>query len=428
MGQMRLAARSGPIDATVRVPGSKSVANRALVCALLADGTSTIEMIPDGDDVGAMVAALEATGRCELEQSRLRVSGGMAAGPVLASEVDCAIAGTTSRFLTAIAALSVDPVTLDGGQSLRSRPMGDLHRALEQLGVHIDAPNPGHLPVTVARGSMRGGRVTVRGDSSSQFLSALMMIGPVLPDGLVIVIEGELVSRPYVEMTASVMRSFGADVRLDGTKVVVAPRPYLPCSYVVEPDYSSAAFPLMAAVVAGGRVRIPGLAAAHLQGDERIVDLARRMGAVVASDREDIVLVADGAPSISPIEADMSDCSDLVPAVAVALGFAAGSSRLGGIGFIAAKESDRLADLSVEMTRAGIAVAYDTDGLSIAGRAVARTAVFQTHHDHRLAMALSLVSLAGVDVVIDSHEVVTKSWPGYFDAMSDILIFDERAK
>ena len=428
MGEMRLVGRLGPVDATVRVPGSKSVANRALVCALLADGVSTIDATPDGDDVLAMIGALSETGRCDRDGSRVRVTGGMARGPLLASRVDCAIAGTTSRFLTAIAALSVDKVTLDGGPSLRTRPMGDLHDALRSLGATVETQNEGGLPVTVARGSLRGGRVAVRGDSSSQFLSALMMIGPVLPDGLVIDIEGDLVSRPYVVMTASVMRTFGADVRVSETEVVVAPRPYLPCTYVVEPDYSSAAFPLVAALVAGGRVRIPGLATAHLQGDERILDLLRKMGAVVGVDRDDVVVVADGARSILPLHVDMSDCSDLVLAVAVALGFASGPSQLEGIGFIASKESDRLSDLAIELGRAGIVAEANRDGLTLKGRAVPRPASFRTHHDHRLAMALSLVSLGGVDVVLDSGEVVAKSWPSYFDAMSDILITEKSAQ
>ena len=414
-------ARNGPVDATVSVPGSKSVANRALVCALLADGVSTIESIPAGDDVDAMVAALAATGRAERIGGTVRVSGGVARGPLLEADVDCAIAGTTSRFLTAVAALCTRPVRLDGGEPLRRRPMADLHAALSGLGADVAAPSPGHLPVVVSRGSLRGGRVAVNGDASSQFVSSLMMIGPMLPDGVVIEIVGALVSRPYVEMTAEVMESFGADVRIEGSEITVAPRHYLPRTYAVEPDYSSAAFPLVGGLIAGGRVRIPGLALSRMQGDRRILEILRSMGAVVGVDRDDVVVVAEGRSAIRAIDVDMADCSDLVPAVAVAMGLADGPGRIRGVGFIRAKESDRLGDLAAELARAGIAARVDEDGLVFPGRAQVRAATFSTHHDHRLAMALSLVSLAGVDVVIDGADVVSKSWPAFFPAMEGLL-------
>ena len=427
MSQCRLSGRTAPVNATVRVPGSKSVANRALVCALLADGVSTIEDIPAGDDVAAMLSALAATGRVVRTKDRIAVTGGVAHGPLLAESIDCALAGTTSRFLTAVASLSATPVSIDGGVPLRARPMGDLHEALRTLGAHVEAPNRGHLPVTVSRSGMRGGRVRVRGDASSQFISALMLIAPLLAEGLIIEIEGSLVSRPYVEMTSAVMQSFGADVRCEDAEVIVAPRPYLPRTYRIEPDYSSAAFPLGACLLAGGRVRIPGLALAQLQGDQRILDLVRDMGAVVGVDKDDVVVVAESPRRISPLSVDLSDCSDLVPVVATVLGFADGVSRLGGIGFIAAKESNRLADLASELGRAGIAVTNDSAGLTIHGATQVRTATFDTHHDHRLAMALSLVSLAGVDVTIDDADVVAKSWPSFFDDMSDILNVDVKS-
>jgi len=420
-GLVRITGRSAPIDAVVEVPGSKSVANRALVCALLADGQSTLTGLPDGDDVTAMLEALRSLGRVNGSGADVVVTGGSGHGPLLPRSVDCGLAGTTSRFLTAVAAVNSAPVTVDGAGPLRRRPMGDLHEALTALGAEVEAQDAGHLPVTVSQGTLRGGRVRIRGDASSQFISALMLIAPVLPEGLVIEISGSLVSRPYVEMTVAVMTSFGADVRVDGHEIVVAPRPYLPTEYRVEPDFSSAAFPLVAAVIAGGRVRIPGLALACLQGDARILDLLRAMGAVVGVDGDDVVAVGEGARSIAPIEADMADCSDLVPVVAVALGLGAGSSRITGVGFIRAKESNRIDDLAAELSRAGYDVRNEADGLVFGGASRPRPATFQTHHDHRMAMALSLVSLVGVDVSIDDGGVVSKSWPAFFAAMKGIL-------
>ncbi|MEY2967112.1 MAG: hypothetical protein RLY50_1162, partial [Actinomycetota bacterium] len=187
MNRLRLAARRGPIDATVELPGSKSVANRMLVCALLANGESTIHGLPEGDDVRVIVDAMAKVGRCELDGPNVRVRGGDALGPYLPAHVDCALAGTSSRFLTAVGCLQVDPVVVDGGDRLRDRPMGDLHVALESLGARVDAlDGESRIPVRVSRGNIDGGTVSVRGDASSQFLSALMLIAPLLPGGLVI--------------------------------------------------------------------------------------------------------------------------------------------------------------------------------------------------------------------------------------------------
>lgn len=427
-GVVSLAGRSGPVDASVEVPGSKSLANRALVCALLADGQSTLTGLPDGDDVAVMLAALRSVDRIAGIGTDFVVTGGSGHGPLLPASVDCGLAGTTSRFLTAVASVNTSPVRLDGGGPLRGRPMGELHEALGVLGARVETAHPGHLPVTVSPGTMRGGRVRVRGDASSQFISALMLIAPVLPEGLVIELVGALVSRPYVEMTAAVMMTFGADVRIEGTEIVVAPRPYLPTKYRVEPDFSSAAFPLVGAMIAGGRVRIPGLALARLQGDARILALLRDMGAVVGVDGDDVVTVTEGAASITPVDVDMADCSDLVPAVAVALGLGAGSSRIRGIGFIRAKESNRIDDLAGELARAGYEVRSEADGLVLGGAARPRSSRFKTHEDHRLAMALSLVSLAGVDVSLDDGSVVGKSWPSFFMDMSGILRLENERK
>lgn len=422
---LTIEGRHGPIDVSVPVPGSKSVANRLLVCAMLAEGESYITGLPDGDDVAALVAALERVGRCTRVDDSLVVRGGLSSGPLLDDSVHCALAGTTSRFLTAVAALDEGETLVDGHERLRERPMVDLHAALRELGATvIDAGAFGHLPVRVARGDMKGGRIRVRGDSSSQFLSALMMIGPLLDGGLVVDIEGSLVSRPYVEMTAHVMERFGVKVEVGESTVIVPRSDYQPCHAVVEPDHSSAAFVIAAALIAGGRARVPGLGRAALQGDEEMLRIAQAMGATVHVDGDVAVEVPvgpDNDPVLHPIDIDMSECSDLVPAVAVACLFAQGVSNLRGVGFIRHKESDRLGDLARELTKTGATVREHPDGLEIVGGAALQTARFATHDDHRLAMALSLVALAGVSVVIEDPDVVTKSWPNFFSDMSEAL-------
>lgn len=421
---LRVSGRSGPIDAVVNVPGSKSVANRILVCALLADGVSRVAGLPGGDDVAAMVRALRSLDRCEDESGVLVVSGGLRDERFLADRVDCELAGTTSRFLTAVAALQAKPTVVDGRARLRERPMFDLHQALESLGVDILAyETPGHLPVRVARGSLRGGEVSVRGDASSQFLSALMMIAPLLPGGLRIAVEGDLVSRPYVEMTGEVMSRFGVNVTYSPSVVTVPECRYRSVEIRTEPDYSSAAFPIAAALLAGGRMRIPGLGEASLQGDDQILDIARQMGATVTVAGDVVVEVPSVAdrPVLAAIDVDMAHCSDLVPAVAVAASAASGTSRIRGVGFIRNKESDRLGDLTYELRKAGVAVTETTDGLEITGGGTLRPARFATHDDHRLAMALSLLALNGSTVEVEDPAVVNKSWPSYFQDMADVL-------
>ncbi len=423
-GPLQISGRTGPIEAVVDVPSSKSVANRMLVCALLAEGESTIAGLPDGDDVTALLQALTASSRCTVAGDTVVVTGGSARGPLLPDVVDCRLAGTTSRFLTAVAALSDRPVTIDGGMRLRERPMADLHDALVALGATVEPlGSVGHLPVRVSRGSLAGGSVAVRGDASSQFLSALMLVGPSIPGGLTIDVLGELVSRPYVEMTAAVMAMFGIAVELGDGTVRVPPGAYVPAVVAVEPDHSSAAFPIAAVLVSGGSVTIPRLGKARLQGDEEMLEIAASMGARVERDDDVTVTVAvgaDGRPSTKGIDVNMASCSDLVPAVAVAALFAGGTTRITGVGFIRNKESDRLGDLAEEIRRGGGQVTVDADGLSIEPSRLG-AATYATHDDHRLAMALSLVSLSGVDVNLDDAAVVTKSWPDYFGAMGNVL-------
>ncbi len=411
----------GSIDAVVRVPGSKSVANRALVCALLAEGVSVVAGVPDGDDATVIVDVLRQLGRVVVEpDGALRITGG--GGIALPGIVDAKLAGTSSRFLTALAALSQSSTVIDGDEPLRQRPMADLHDALVGLGASVDPlGQPGHLPVAVSRGSLTGGSVAIRGDVSSQFISALMLVAPVLPGGLVIEVSGELVSRSYVEMTAAVMRDFGAAVTVGDALIVVEQGAYTAREYSVEPDFSSAAFPLVVPVLVPGRVRVPGLARGRLQGDSEILRILSRIGCTVSETGDDIVVERTASHRTSPVDLVMTDCSDLVPAVAVALSAVDGVSRISGVGFIKKKESDRLDDLAAEMRRCGVLVEADDDGLTISGFERVGECAVDTHHDHRLAMALALMALVNDSVRVRDHEVVTKSWPSYFDDMADML-------
>jgi 3-phosphoshikimate 1-carboxyvinyltransferase len=260
----------------------------------------------------------------------------------------------------------------------------------------------------------------VRGDISSQFISALMLIGPMLDDGLVIDVEGDLVSRSYVVMTAAVMKDFGATVVVRDAEISVAPGGYVPCDYVVEPDFSSAAFPLCAVALREGTVKVSGLTHDSLQGDAEILRLLQDMGCAVGLDKGSVE-VSRNNTSVSGLEVNMADCSDLVPVVVVAMLFACSPSRITGVGFIRQKESDRLGDLATELRKVGAEIEVEEDGLFIHPLKDARPAVLETHHDHRLAMAFSLLSLSIPDVEISDPGVVSKSWPRFFSDMSSIL-------
>ena len=417
----RITPPAGELNAVINVPGSKSVANRALVCAMLAHGESTISGVPDGDDTAVILSVLRDTSRLQ----ELRPDAFMVAGDPrgsLPNIIDAKLAGTSSRFMTAVAALSAETRIIDGEAPLRSRPMGDLHSALQNLGAEITPLGEiGHLPISVSRGSCSGGDVAIRGDVSSQFISALMLIGPVLDNGLSIHIDGPLISRSYVEMTASVMTAFGADIDIHDTDIRIQPTGYKAVDYVVEPDYSSAAFPLVAAVLRPGVVRIPHLAMSSMQGDGAILEILQTMGLEVEQTAADVVVRYHSGISLRPIAVDMSNCSDLVPAVAVACVAIDGVSRISGVGFIRHKESDRLGDLAVELAKCGGKVHVEDDGLTITGGTGLVDAVFETHHDHRLAMSLSLCALASGACSLRDYEVVSKSWPGFFTDMEPIL-------
>lgn len=413
----------GPLDARVEVPGSKSIANRVLVCAALAEGVSTLSNVPDGDDTRAMVGCLRTLGLevgAEADDDVVEVHGLGTAWPSEPRTLFAELAGTTSRFVTAVAALGVAPLTIDGLPPLRARPFGPLHEALAQLGVDV-APGEafGNLPATIT-GPPSSGRVEIRGDVSSQYVTALMLIGPELPGGLDLRLTTPLISRPYVELTASVMGWFGiTDVDIAHDRVRVGPGAYAPAVVAVEPDASSASYPLALAAVCGGSVTVPGLGEQALQGDARFADVLADMGCVVEHDGNRVTV--SGGAELRGVDIDMADISDLVPTVAVVAAFAASPTRIRGVGFIREKESDRLGDLSAELASAGVDITETDDGLEVRPSSQRlRPAQLATHHDHRLAMAFGVLGSACDGIVVEEPDVVTKSWPGFWSMLDEL--------
>ncbi|MFM1761994.1 MAG: 3-phosphoshikimate 1-carboxyvinyltransferase [Actinomycetota bacterium] len=414
--------KSGTLDAVATVPGSKSIAHRALICAALARGESTISGLSDGDDTQAMLQGLMMLGTSiSLNGADARVDGAIDLDCLDAITVDANLAGTTARFLTAIGALRRGPMTVTGNDSLRSRPMKDLHLSLEQLGAGVAWQNEQYcLPVTVQRAESYSRSVQVAGDTSSQFVTSLMLIAPMLEHGLMIELTGNVISLPYIAMSASVMRSFGATVRITDNRIIeIDGGGYVGCKFVVEPDASAASYPFAAAAVVGGRVRVEGMRSNMLQGDSRFIDVLRQLGCETLVDQTGTTISRDVNTPLQGVDIDMSEISDLVPTLAIVAMFAESPTRIRGVGFIRNKESDRIGDLAREMRVLGANVVEHADGLQISPQSL-HSGRCDTHHDHRLAMAFGVAGLKLPGVIIGEPHVVSKSWPQFW-AMLEAL-------
>lgn len=423
----RVRRADGPVIAEVRVPPSKSIVNRALICAALADGTSEIVGVAPGDDTASMIDCLARLGcgiGVRLDDGEriadvIGTGGQLAPGPMT---LDAGLAGTTSRFVTALTALGSGEYTIDGAPPLRARPMGPLHDSLAALGARIEpGERVGHLPVTVEGPLRTADAVVMPGNVSSQYVTAMMLIGPYVPGGLKLWLSSGLVSRPYLEITRSVMAAFGVtDVELRERHVTVGPGEYFATNYRVEPDASSASYPLAAAAMVGGAVSVRGLGTDSVQGDARFVEVLESMGCLVTAAAHDTVVMRRRDTPLRGVEVDMADISDLVPTLAVVATQAVTPTRITGVGFIRSKESDRLGDLADELRKTGALVTVEPDGLLIEPTDLLHGARLDTHHDHRLAMAFGLLGLVVDGIEICDPAVVSKSWPSFWDELASI--------
>lgn len=413
----------GPVHATVTLPGSKSITNRALLCAALAEGTSRLSGVLVADDTAAMVGALGRLGAVVERRSddvvevvgvagRFRTSG--------AAAVDARLSGTTSRFLLPAALVADGPVTVDGAPPLRARPMADGLAALVALGADVSAEGD-RLPATVrvGAGARIGRSVTVSAAASSQFVSGLLLVAPCLAEGLELRLEGVVRSAPYLAMTIAVMRSFGASVEVDpeGRTYRVAPGGYRGTAHRVEPDASAASYFFAAAAVCGGEVRVEGLGTDSLQGDLGFVDVLARMGATVERGARETIVRSDG--HLRGVTVDMADISDTAQTLAAIAPFADGVSRIEGIGFIRAKETDRIGAVVAELRRCGIDAVELDDGIEV-HPGTPHAAVVRTYDDHRMAMSFAVMGLRAPGITIDDPGCVAKTFPGFWDALEQL--------
>ena len=415
-GPLEIVPLVAPPDLVLRVPGSKSITNRALVAAALADGESRLSGVLVADDTLAMVEALrslEVSVELDAAAGTAVVVGTGGRFPARATTLDARQSGTTARFLAPLLALGPGPFRLDGSAQLRARPMGPTFDALTSLGARVKpAGDPGHLPVSFAGGGLRGGQVSVPGDVSSQFLSGLLLTGPVLAEGLVVHLTTDAVSRPYLDLTVATMRSFGAVVEVpDDRTFAVAPGGYRPATFEVEPDASAASYFFAAAAICGGRVRVEGLGRSTVQGDLGFVHVLERMGATV--EVGDGWTEVTGTGSLRGVDADLRDLSDTAQTLAAVAVYADGPTRVTGVGAIRWKETDRIAAVVTELRRCGIDADEEADGFLVRP-GTPRPTVVRTYEDHRMAMSFALLGLRVPGIAIEDPGCVAKTYPGYF--------------
>ena len=411
------------IDATVTVPGSKSYTNRALIAAALARGESVIRNPLHSDDTRYMADALNQLGIAVSTQpdGSFSVHGQDGRIPARSARLFVGNAGTAMRFLTAMLTLGEGTYVIDGTDRMRERPIQDLLDGLIQLGAGVcSVKGTGCPPVEIRAAGLRGGSVRIPGDKRSQFFSAILLAAPYARSDVEIRVDGPLVSRPYVDMTISLMREFGAQAqRTDTVMAVRAGRHYVGRDYTVECDASSASYFLAAAAVTGGRVRVTGLSRESAQGDVHFADALARMGCDVRDGR-----TPDGVPFIDVrggklrgIEIDMGDMSDVSMTLAAVAVFAEGPTRIINVANMRLKETDRIAALATELRRIGQDVTELPDGIVIEPRPV-RGAVIRTYDDHRMAMSFAVVGLRTAGIIVENPSCVSKTFPDFFERLA----------
>lgn len=410
---------SAPVDAVVRLPGSKSLTNRYLVLAALADGPSRLRAPLRSRDTLLMAAALRCLGaRIDDEADDWVVTPSPLQGP---TRVDCGLAGTIMRFLPPVAALATGDIHLDGDPRARERPMAPVLDALRALGAGIDDSGRGALPFTVhGRGSLRGGPVTLDASSSSQFVSGLLLAGARYDDGVTVRHVGPPVpSQPHITMTVHALRERGVQVD-DATPDVwaVTPGPIGAFDVEVEPDLSNAAPFLAAALVTGGRVTVPGWPQRTTQAGDGLRDILDAMGADVTLDRDG--LTVRGTGEVTGLDVDLHDVGELTPVVAAIAALADSPSSLRGIAHLRGHETDRLAALAHELNALGGDVTETDDGLLIRPRPL-QGGRFATYADHRIATAGAVLGLTVAGLEVEDVDTTAKTLPGFVDLWAGML-------
>jgi 3-phosphoshikimate 1-carboxyvinyltransferase len=405
---------------TVRLPGSKSISNRVLLLAALAKGETEVLGLLDADDTRVMREALGVLG---VKFSGQKVAGVGGAFPVKKADLFLGNAGTAFRPLTAALAFSGGEYRLSGVPRMHERPIGDLVDALRGIGARVDySGKEGFPPLVIRPGKLSLEKIRVRGDVSSQFLTALLMALPLSGKPARIEVQGELISKPYVEITLNVMQRFGIEVKRTGWRYFDVPAGTYrsPGKMFVEGDASSASYFLAAGAIGGGPVRVEGVGRDSIQGDIRFTEVLERMGARVSFGPDWVE--ASGGPPLKTIDLDLNHIPDAAMTAAVLALFADGPSVIRNVASWRVKETDRLAAMATELRKLGADVEEGKDFLKIFPKGLKAGVAIDTYDDHRMAMSFSLAALGGVAVRINDPQCVAKTFPDYFAEFRSIMV------
>ena len=410
----------------VTLPGSKSLSNRILLLAALAKGQTTITNLLDSDDVSHMLTALTALGvdyQLSTDKQTCTLTGKSGTFAIdEAAILYLGNAGTAVRPLTAALAASAGEFTITGEPRMYERPIGDLIDALRQLGADISYQQDDGFPPLLIKGkSLTGGEVSIKGNISSQYLTALLMVAPLLDGDTVIKVDGELVSKPYIDITLDTMAKFGVTVANNNYQSfnVSGKQTYQsPGEIMVEGDASSASYFLAAAAIGGGPVKVHGTGSASIQGDAKFAEVLKQMGAEVTY--SDMWIEVTGTGSLKGVDVDLNHIPDAAMTIATAALFAEGPTRIRNIYNWRVKETDRLSAMATELRKVGATVDEGEDYIYIEPPEQLTAAAIDTYNDHRMAMCFSLASFSDAEIVINDPKCTSKTFPTYFDEFARI--------
>jgi 3-phosphoshikimate 1-carboxyvinyltransferase len=423
---------SRPLSGRVRVPGSKSLTNRALLIAALADGPTTLTNALFSDDSHYFAESLGRLGfdvRQDPPARTMTVNGLGGCIPAKRAELFVGNAGTAARFLTALLTLGHGDYVLDGNARMRERPIADLLPALRQLGANVTSAT-GCPPVrVVADEGLLGGRATVNGDVSSQFLSGLLLVAPYAQTPVALAVAGELNSKPYVDLTLAIMADFGVTVVREGyARFEIAPQRYrAQAEYAVESDASAASYFFAAPAIVGGTLRVDNITRRARQGDVAFLDVLAAMGCTITQGEDWTAVTGPAGAALRGVEVDMRHIPDTAQTLAAIAPFATTPTTVRGIASARVKETDRVAACCSELRRLGVEVEEYPDGFKVYPAVAMRPATIHTYDDHRMAMAFALVGLRAPGVSIENPSCVGKTFPEYWEVLASLHMMGEPA-